>query len=295
VKKWTLFLLILCLQAVCSADGIEPEDLVKGGYTLYFRHTHADVGEDCKDPSKEDWWRSTSSELTRQLAPRGRRQAAVIGQAFRTLDIPVGTFLSSEFRRSHETAELLNVGAPKTARELTPIVYGEEEPPGLRELLQRLPERGTNTVLVAHGHLLPEFFDLQEGAAVVFQPGHSAPLGTITYEQWAKAAGPLLFESQVEDDEYRLDGATLTITSTKGIGSVLISPTDERWPSLDSLTLHYPSGERFERLEGLSLTSGEFRYSLPRTLTGDSVRIPIPPKFLQTGEPLKIRWVDVYR
>lgn len=297
MKKFFLILMLSLFPSAAWAESLSPEDLTEGGYILYFRHAEADVGKDCKDPSKPDWWKSSDPNLTRQLSDKGRLQARVIGQAFQQLEIPVGTFLCSEFRRTQDTAGLMNLGEPKPVSDLTPLTAYGELSERLLPRLQNQPANGTNTVLVAHGHVLPIFETLNEGEAMVFKPGEEKPLGTIPYTVWEKAAGKLVFEPQFSEDRFLLKDGTLTIVSRRGVGQVKITPTNGKWPIIKTLRFEYPDGRGMKRLEGLRLkTDSPNAYnSLPRPVKDSAVEVNLPPKLLLSAPVLDIHWVDFYR
>lgn len=297
MKKIFLILILSLLPHATLADNLQPEDLTQGGYILYFRHAEADVGRDCKDPSKPDWWKSTDPKLTRQLSDKGRRQARVIGEAFRRLEIPVGTFLCSEFRRTQDTARLMNLGELRPESDLTPLVVRGDLEKRLIPRLTEKPTEGTNTVLVAHGHVLPVFEKLNEGEAMVFKPGQEKPLGTIPFAAWEKAAGKLLFESQFPEDRFLLKDGTLTIVSRRGVGQVKITPANRKWPVIKTLRFEYPDGRGMKRLEGLRVkTDSPKAYnSLPRPVKDGAVEVILPPELPQSAPVLNIHWVDFYR
>ena len=292
-------MLFLLLAMSAAAREINPSDLTGGGYILYFRHGKADIGKDCKDPELSDWWTSDDPARTRQLEDAGKRQARVIGQAFRQLNLPVGTFLSSEFKRAQDTARFMELGPVETEQSLTPLTaYGELEP-RLRKLLETEPEEGTNTVLVAHGHVLPVFEELNEASAVVFKPGEREPVGTIDYRQWKEAAGELLFESRSPKDRYFLKNGVLTVVSDMGIGTVTISPISGLWPPLRKVRFEYAGGRGMNVLEGLKLDfegpgSGNNFHSSGRILQEGAVERSLPDLSPSVGS-VTIHWVDFYR
>lgn len=81
-------------------------------YALMLRHADADVGADLKNkPSQPaNWWKSTDPKLARQLNEPGKQRSAELGVIFKDLQYPVSRIISSEFYRSVETAELMNLG-----------------------------------------------------------------------------------------------------------------------------------------------------------------------------------------
>lgn len=296
----TCVLIFFCLTWACLADPIKPLDLVDGGYVLYFRHARADVGVDCKDPAQGEWWTSDDSSKTRQLSAAGKQQAQVIGQAFRRLEIPVGLLLCSEFKRARDTTRLMELGEPRVVADLTPLTSLGEIGPRLRPLLAEPPAEGTNTVLVAHGHVLPEFEELEEGSAVVYEPGRPEPVGTIRFQDWAQAAEPLSYESRNEDDRFLLLGSRLTIKSSTGIGEVIVRPLEDQWPELRALRFEYIDGQGMKRLEGLRINTGSPNprndYSdFVKSLHDGAVEVALPPELPRSVRFMKIHWVDVYR
>jgi broad specificity phosphatase PhoE len=299
LRKLILVFTFLLASSV-SAQSVTPADLTEGGYILYFRHGRAELGRDCKNPELDQWWKSDDPAQTRQLEETGRLQAKVIGQAFRELDIPVGRFLSSEFTRAHDTATFMALKPVSTERLLTPLTaYGELEP-RLESLLAVEPEPGTNTVLVAHGHVLPVFENLTEGSAVVFKPGQREPIGTIEYEEWKRSAGDLLFDSQRAEDRYFLKDGILTVRSDMGIGKVTVFPLSGAWPTLTKIRFEYADGRGMEQLEGLRIesggsdSSGDFRSS-GRIVQEGAVEHDLPQALSSSNPSLTIHWVDFYR
>src|SRR6266545_1285107 len=104
-----------------------------GGYVLYFRHADTDHGQnDERMTSVED------CTTQRNLTDRGRAHARAIGEAIRTLGIPIGAVLASPLCRTVETAMLAFGNAQKApaAREGGPLPPGSPGRfPALRALL----------------------------------------------------------------------------------------------------------------------------------------------------------------
>lgn len=156
------------LRQMPAADLLQ--ELRKGGYILYFRHTATDFRKnDDAMTSVED------CAGQRNLTEPGRAQARAIGEAIRALAIPVGRVLASPYCRTMETGMLIfgraeksdDVrGGPGTAN--SPGRYA-----GLRKLLSTSPPAGTNLVIASHGNPLhavagPPY--LAEGEAAVVRP-----------------------------------------------------------------------------------------------------------------------------
>ncbi len=92
-------------RAAAPAEPLQGHALLDalrgGGYVLLFRHAATDYGQ--SDVDKQNLENCLTQ---RNLSEQGRQQAAAIGQAFRQLQIPVGTDLASPYCRTQETARL---------------------------------------------------------------------------------------------------------------------------------------------------------------------------------------------
>ena len=175
--------LLLALAAGCGggsdeASGPErlgPVELVEalreGGYVIYLRHAITDRSKE-DDPAVD----LDDCSTQRNLSDDGREQARQIGEAFRALEIPIGTAYSSEYCRTRDTAELA-FGDYEVEPALTG--FPEESDPtyearvrGTEELLARAPAEGENTILVAHVKNLEEVAGrtIEEGELAVFEP-----------------------------------------------------------------------------------------------------------------------------
>ncbi len=147
--------------------------LKRGGYVIYFRH--ADTGPAYMEQGVD----LKRCETQRNLNDSGREEAKLIGARFRSLKIPVGEVLSSEFCRCKETADLA-FGRYKIAPMLTGVSRSAEAAPrreqaiaGLKKLLAATPAPGTNTVLVSHGFNLWDAEDFHlgtQGEAAIYMP-----------------------------------------------------------------------------------------------------------------------------
>jgi broad specificity phosphatase PhoE len=166
------------------------EALRKGGYVIFFRHPQTDSTKADTDTLNLD-----NISAQRQLTPKGEAQARQIGDAFRTLKIPVGTVLTSQYHRAKEAARLAGFSGATAVLDLTepqnvPPVEGKRRAEALRKLLGTAPTAGTNAVLIAHRPNLQdaagkEFGDLGEGEAAVFEP-----LGEKGYRLVARVTSP---------------------------------------------------------------------------------------------------------
>ncbi|NLB36119.1 MAG: histidine phosphatase family protein [Clostridiales bacterium] len=150
-------------------------DLLRsGGYILYVRHAHADVGEDLPNLDFSNCF------TQRNLSQQGRRQAINYGQVLQRLNIPISLPVeASPFCRTAETA-LLAFGWPNVQTDY--FWYGVyrlgENPQEQREALEGFdsrmempPPAGSNKVIIAHS--FPEGVGLgqiKEMETVIIQP-----------------------------------------------------------------------------------------------------------------------------
>lgn len=151
--------------------------LREGGYNIYFRHAATDWSQNDQVAKAGDWTSCDSGRM-RQLAEAGRRTARAIGEAMRTLQIPVGHVLASPYCRTVETARLMQLGSVETTTDIMNMrvatYFGGPSAIAARarQRLSTLLQAGTNTVLVAHGNVLRMATDVypQEAEAIVFRP-----------------------------------------------------------------------------------------------------------------------------
>jgi broad specificity phosphatase PhoE len=148
-------------------------ELRQGGFVIFFRHA-------ATDPATADRDRADLGDCDRQgiLSEAGRADARTIGDAFRTLAIPVGELRSSPWCRCLETARLAFGRADSDP--LLASIHGATGDEALRarlvaalkEMLARPPAPGTNTIIVGHGFNLAGAarVPLAQGEAALFRP-----------------------------------------------------------------------------------------------------------------------------
>ncbi|HSK40296.1 MAG TPA: histidine phosphatase family protein [Arenibaculum sp.] len=188
-----------------SAEGGTAEllqALRQGGHVIYIRHPRTNWDE-TDERDRPNWWRHCG-EGHRDLSDEGRQDARLIGDAIRTLEVPVGKVLSSEYCRAVETAKLaFGEGNFTTEFDITGVgafmtVDPENGGPRLIEATRRrlaeVPEPGKNIVLISHIHKEPGpvaekvFSEIVEGEAAVFRPdgnGAYTLAGRLKVEDWA--------------------------------------------------------------------------------------------------------------
>ena len=101
--------------------------------------------------------------------------------------------------------------------------------------------------------------------------------------------------------------ATLTVTSTSGIGEAMFQPTAGTWPRELRLEFQYAPGRPFTALEGLKLQTRANSFDssadwltlnledLAVRRIGSSVWFTLPEGWLVDQQPLRLEWVDRYR
>jgi broad specificity phosphatase PhoE len=161
--------------ALATDDTALLDRLRGGGYTLYFRHVATDWSNSDQLGKAGDW-ASCDIKRMRQLSDDGRAEARNIGQAIRTLGIPVGEILASPYCRTMETAELFDLGAVTPSTDVMNLraakYFGGRGQiiATAQRLLSSVPDSGSNTIVVAHGNVAREATPVYpgEGEGVVF-------------------------------------------------------------------------------------------------------------------------------
>ena len=194
-----LFGAVLALCSLLQPAYSQPEwvaGLRQGGHVIVFRHgaTHNDQAD--TDPLNHD-----NVAKQRLLSDRGREVARQMGDAFRTLGIPLGQVYTSKFNRAIETGKLVSgadVVATPDVTEGGLVVSPNENnrrTQTLRALVATPPDPGTNTLIVTHKpNILDAFgkdwFEIREGEASIFKPeagGTYTLVARVQISQWATA------------------------------------------------------------------------------------------------------------
>ena len=172
------------------------EALQEGGLVILFRHMSTDSFVPAEGTHDN---RDCASQ--RNLDERGKQEARDVGAAFKHLEIPVGTVLTSPYCRCVDTGKL--AFAKGTASEelavFDELSGPEKETRGklIRKLLNTVPADGRNTIMITHTGTLLYSFGLQtrpEGIAHIFRPaefGNAIYLGRVTPEQWPALAASM--------------------------------------------------------------------------------------------------------
>jgi hypothetical protein len=185
-----LFGLLLLLGWGLAATAADPglvEELRKGGYVLYIRHTSTDF-------SKNDQRMASFEDCANQrpLTDKGRDEARAIAGHLKRLGIPIDKVYASPFCRTVETA-MLAFGKAEKTQEARGGPLKSDDPKrydALRKLLAARPAPGQNNVISSHGNPFYAVFGapyLAEGEVAVVKPeGPSgyAVAGRIRLEDW---------------------------------------------------------------------------------------------------------------
>jgi hypothetical protein len=173
--------------AAQAADPQLIEELRKGGYVLYIRHTSTDFS---KDDSKMTSFEDCASQ--RPLTEKGRAEARSIAGHLKRLAIPLDRVYASPFCRTVETAMLAFGKAEKTGEARGGPVKSDDPKryDGLRRLLSAPPAPRQNNAVSSHGNPFYALFGapyLAEGEIAVVRPlgetGFSLA-GKIKLEDW---------------------------------------------------------------------------------------------------------------
>ena len=190
--------MVLITVAAWAQSATSLDDLLTtlraGGQVIVVRHgaTHADQAD--TDPLNLE-----NVAKQRQLNDKGRADARAMGEALKRAGIPIGRVYSSRFQRAVETARLIAGKEPEATNDVTEggqVVSPNENArrmQALRAMAARVPEPGTNTLIVTHKpNILDAFgkdwFDIREGEASVFKPDGSGAytlVGRVQIAQWA--------------------------------------------------------------------------------------------------------------
>lgn len=203
VGNWATAMAQSGMQAELSGKTL-VEALRRGGFNIYFRHAATDWSADDR-VLKDGDWESCEARKMRQLSERGREQAQRIGDAIRRLQIPVGRVFSSEYCRSRQTAQFMNLGRVETTRAImnmraASFVGGEEKlVKSAKQFLSNPPPEGTNAIFVAHGNLMRAISDAYtiEAGAVILKPkgeGNIENVAVLDPADWKNLAS--LFDLQ---------------------------------------------------------------------------------------------------
>jgi phosphohistidine phosphatase SixA len=203
VRPFAILLLVLWATVGVRAESAQLADqelisaLQKGSYIIFLRHPKTNADQADTDPLNLE-----NIQAQRHLSEEGRQQAKALGEALRTLQIPVDRVIASKFYRAYEAAKLLNVGEVTTSIDVSEggLVVSPQEnrrrAQALRQLLATPPPAGKNTLIVSHRPNLQdaagkEFGDVGEGEAAIFKPigeNNFTLVARVVPEKWSQWA-----------------------------------------------------------------------------------------------------------
>jgi len=149
------------------------DELRRGGYLVYFRHTttyREDIEREARNVRMGEL--SVSDCATqRNLNERGVREAARQAMLVRDLGIPFAIAYASRYCRARDHVRWFTE-AVTYVEPLTPS-RNADKARALRELLATPPHPGTNTFFFAHGGILWQAtdYDSEEAETFVFRAG----------------------------------------------------------------------------------------------------------------------------
>ena len=194
----TLAFLATSAQAQTTDAKAIAAELKKCGYVIVMRHGATNRDQADTDPLNPD-------NVTRQrlLSEKGREQAKEVGEAFKTLGIPLGTVYTSKFNRAVETGQLIGGGVVTSTFDLTEgglvvtPIENDRRAEALKRMIATAPPAGRNTLIVTHkpnilDALGKDWFEVKEGEASVFRvdaSGKSQLIARVQAVDWIRAAG----------------------------------------------------------------------------------------------------------
>ncbi len=155
------------------SGGALVDALRQGGYVLVFRHAMTDQSHPDATGSALDL---SDCGTQRLLSDAGRLQALAIGEAFRSLNIPLSRVYVSPYCRTLETARLaFTVAEPVALLRAQGDTGGADNDAriaALQELVATVPVAGTNAVVVTHVTNISAALSQSppEAGALVYQP-----------------------------------------------------------------------------------------------------------------------------
>jgi phosphohistidine phosphatase SixA len=187
---------IKVIAPIISDPSTVSLDVLKtGGYSIFFRHFDANIGNDMSGSMVPMWWKSCDSTLARQLNDQGIERARATGATIKRLNIGVDRFITSELCRSAKSAvyvnEALGLAADKLQQNAVLNCCGAlgSDVAAIGQLITTMPQAGKNIVFVGH-MTTTRFLDvLNWSDAVILQPigdGQVRFIGYIRVADWIK-------------------------------------------------------------------------------------------------------------
>ena len=186
---------------VQAQDRLSDADLLQtlktGGNVIVVRHGATNTKQADTDPLHP-----ANIKKQRQLSANGEAAAKSLGQAFKTIGLPVGTVVTSQFNRAYQTAVLAGLPKPQKTNDVTEggLVVSPDEndrrAAALKKLAATVPTGKTNTVIVTHKPNIvdafgKDWFNVKEGEATIFKPDGAGYklIARLQIDEWPKLAG----------------------------------------------------------------------------------------------------------
>jgi phosphohistidine phosphatase SixA len=200
VIPWCAVVLLASFTVCAYAQTVDMKTLVgelqQGGYVLVLRHGATNRDQADTDPLHHD-----NIAQQRLLSDKGKEVARQVGDAFKTLGIPLGQVYTSKFNRAAETGKLVSGGDVTSTLDLTEgglvvtPIENDRRAEALKKMAGTMPEAGKNTLIVTHKpNILDAFgkdwFEVREGEASVFKPdgsGKAVLIARVQAADWIKA------------------------------------------------------------------------------------------------------------
>ena len=187
---------IVQVQAQTLSGRALADALKRGGYVLVMRH--ASSPSQPPDAATAD---RGNTARERQLDETGRTTSTAMGNAIKSLKIPVGEVYSSPTYRARETARLAKFSKVTPVPELgdrgkSMQAIAPTDATWLRQRVAQAPPHGTNVLVITHQPNIVAAFPQVgavpgDGEMLVFQPdgkGGAAVIGVIRIEDWPMLA-----------------------------------------------------------------------------------------------------------
>src|SRR5215510_6340646 len=202
VMVWFVLVLITSFTVCAYAQAVDMKALVvalqQGGYVIVFRHGATNRDQADTDPLNHD-------DLAKQrlLSDKGKDLAKQVGDAFKTLGIPLGKVYTSKFNRAVETGKLVSGSDVTPSLDITEgglvvtPIENDRRAEALQKMTGTVPEAGKNTLIVTHKPNIidafgKDWFDVKEGEASIFKPdgsGKAILVARFQAIEWIKASG----------------------------------------------------------------------------------------------------------
>ena len=200
VMPWCTVVLLVSFAVCAYAQTVDMKRLVgelqQGGYVIVLRHGATNRDQADTDPLHYD-----NVAQQRLLSDKGKEVARQVGEAFKTLGIPLGQVYTSKFNRAVETGKLVSGSDVTSTLDLTEgglvvtPIENDRRAEALKKMVGTMPEAGKNTLIVTHKpNILDAFgkdwFEVKEGEASVFKPdsaGKAVLVARVQAADWIKA------------------------------------------------------------------------------------------------------------